>query len=139
MKTILLRLFFLLCAVPHAAGQAPRSPQPKPVEGELRVTTVAKGLEHPWALEFLPDGRMLVSERPGRLRVVDRNGRISEPLAGIPKVVARRQGGLLDIALSPSFAQDRLIYFSYAEEGEGGAGTAVARAVLSERRWKKSR
>ena len=99
MKTNLLRLFFLLCAVPHAAGQAPSSPQPKPVEGGLRVTTVAKGLEHPWAFEFLPDGRMLVSERPGRLRVIDRNGRVAEPLAGVPKVVARRQGGLLDIAL----------------------------------------
>lgn len=133
MKTNLLRLFFLLCAVPHAAGQAPSSPQPKPVEGELRVTTVAKGLEHPWALEFLSDGRMLVSERPGRLRVVDRNGRVSEPLGGVPKVVARRQGGLLDIALSPNFAQDRLVYISYAEEGEGGAGTAVARGVLAER------
>ena len=101
------------------------------------MTTVAKGLEHPWALEFLPDGRMLVSERPGRLRVIDRNGRVAEPLAGVPKVVARRQGGLLDIALSPNYPQDRLIYFSFAEEGEGGAGTAVARGVLAERALEK--
>jgi glucose/arabinose dehydrogenase len=137
MKTNLLPLLFLLCAVPPAAGQAPSSPQPKPVEGEFRATTVAKGLEHPWALEILPDGRMLVSERPGRLRVIDRNGRVAEPLAGVPKVVARRQGGLLDIARSPNFAQDRLIYFSFAEEGEGGAGTAVARAVLAERALEK--
>ena len=137
MKTKLLPLVFLLYAVPPAAGQAPSSPQPKPVEGELRATTVAKGLEHPWALEILPDGRMLVSERPGRLRVIDRNGRVAEPLAGVPTVVARGQGGLLDIARSPSFAQDRLIYFSFAEEGEGGAGTAVARAVLAERALEK--
>ena len=137
MKTILLRLFFLLCAVPHAAGQAPSSPQPKPVEGELRVTTVAKGLEHPWALEFLPDGRMLVSERPGRLRVSIVTGAFPSPWPACPKWSARRQGGLLDIALSPSFAQDRLIYFSFAEEGEGGAGTAVARAVLAERALEK--
>ncbi|MGZ8486288.1 MAG: PQQ-dependent sugar dehydrogenase [Candidatus Binatia bacterium] len=137
MKTNLLPLLFLLCAVPPAAGQAPSSPQPKPIEGALRATTVAKGLEHPWALEILPDGRMLVSERPGRLRVIDRNGRVAEPLAGVPTVVARRQGGLLDIARSPSFAQDRLIYFSFAEEGEGGTGTAVARAVLAERALEK--
>ncbi|MGZ9243861.1 MAG: PQQ-dependent sugar dehydrogenase, partial [Candidatus Binatia bacterium] len=137
MKTNLLPLFFLLCVVPPAAGQAPSSPQPKPIEGALRATTVAKGLEHPWALEILPDGRMLVSERPGRLRVIDRNGRVAEPLAGVPTVVARRQGGLLDIARSPSFAQDRLIYFSFAEEGEGGTGTAVARAVLAERALEK--
>ena len=137
MKTNLLPLIFLLCAVPPAAGQAPSSPQPKPVEGALRATTVAKGLEHPWALEILPDGRMLVSERPGRLRVIDRNGRVAEPLAGVPTVVARRQGGLLDIARSPGFAQDRLIYFSFAEEGEGGTGTAVARAVLAERALEK--
>ncbi len=137
MKTNLLPLVFLLCAVPPAAGQAPSSPQPKPIEGALRATTVAKGLEHPWALEILPDGRMLVSERPGRLRVIDRNGRVAEPLAGVPTVVARRQGGLLDIARSPGFAQDRLIYFSFAEEGEGGTGTAVARAVLAERALEK--
>ena len=137
MKTNLLPLVFLLCAVPPAAGQAPSSPQPKPIDGALRATTVAKGLEHPWALEILPDGRMLVSERPGRLRVIDRNGRVAEPLAGVPTVVARRQGGLLDIARSPGFAQDRLIYFSFAEEGEGGTGTAVARAVLAERALEK--
>ncbi len=137
MKTNLLFLLFLLVAVPQVFGQAPSSPQPKPVQGELRATIVAKGLEHPWALEFLPDGRMLVSERPGRLRLVDLNGRVSEPLGGVPKVAARGQGGLLDIARSPNFGQDRLIYFSFAEEGEGGAGTAVARAILAERALEK--
>jgi len=137
MKINLFFLLFSLLAVPHALGQAPSSPQPKPVEGTVRATIVAKGLEHPWALEFLPDGRMLVSERPGRLRVVDGKGRVSEPLGGVPKVFAQGQGGLLDVTRSPNFAQDRLIYFSFAEEGEGGAGTAVARAVLAERALEK--
>ena len=137
MKTSLFFLLFSLLAVPHTFGQAPSSPQPKPVEGMVRTTIVAKGLEHPWALEFLPDGRMLVSERPGRLRLVDGKGRVSEPLDGVPKVFAQGQGGLLDITRSPTFAQDRLIYFSFAEEGEGGAGTAVARAVLAERALEK--
>ncbi|MGH7835483.1 MAG: PQQ-dependent sugar dehydrogenase [Candidatus Binatia bacterium] len=116
-----------------AQAQAPRSPTPAPVNGAVRVETVAKGLEHPWGLEFLPDGRMVVTERPGRLRIVDRDGRVSEPLAGVPKVFARGQGGLLDVALSPNFATDRLVYLSYAEPGEGGAGTAVARGQLAER------
>jgi aldose sugar dehydrogenase len=76
------------CRSPAADGQAqaPRSPTPQPTEGVVRVETVARGLEHPWALEFLPDGRMLVTERPGRVRIVDRSGRISEPLAGVPQV-----------------------------------------------------
>ncbi|HEX6769197.1 MAG TPA: PQQ-dependent sugar dehydrogenase [Candidatus Binatia bacterium] len=131
MRMVLMAL--LLVAANSAGAQAPSSPQPKPVDGALRVTTIAKGLEHPWALEFLPDGRMIVTERPGRLRLVDRDGRLSEPMAGVPKVYARGQGGLLDVALSPTFAQDRLIYFSFAEPGDDGAGTAVARGRLGER------
>lgn len=130
---MILQLFVLLFAADIAWAQAPASPQPKPLEGQLRLSTVASGLEHPWALEFLPDGRMLVSERPGRLRIVERDGRVSEALGGVPKVSARGQGGLLDVALSPNFAQDRLVYISYAEAGDGGAGTAVARGRLGER------
>lgn len=110
--------------------QAPRSPTPEPVDGVVRVETVAQGLEHPWGLAFLPDGRMLVTERPGRLRSVEPDGRVSEPLAGVPEVFAQGQGGLLDVALSPGFAQDGLIYLSFSEPGEGGAGTAVARGRL---------
>jgi glucose/arabinose dehydrogenase len=126
----------LVSAVPMpAGGQAPRSPTPAPVSGVVRVETVARGLEHPWALAFLPDGRMLVTERPGRVRVVDRDGRVSEPLAGVPRVVARGQGGLLDVALDPRFADTRLVYLSYAEPGPGStAGTAVARGRLGEGR-----
>ena len=112
-------------------AQAPRSPTPAPVNGAFSVETVAKGLEHPWSLAFLPDGRMLVTERPGRLRLAA-DGKLSEPLVGVPRVYASGQGGLLDVALSPAFDKDRLIYLSFAEPGEGGAGTAVARGRLGD-------
>jgi glucose/arabinose dehydrogenase len=112
-------------------AQAPRSPTPVPVNGALRVETVARGLEHPWGLVFLPDGRLLVTERPGRLRSVDQDGRLSESFADVPPVQARGQGGLLDVALDPRFAENRLVYLAYAEPGEGRtAGTAVARGRL---------
>jgi aldose sugar dehydrogenase len=119
----------------ESQAQAPRSPTPTPLKGAVSAQTVARGLEHPWALAFLPDGRMLVTERPGRVRIVTGDGHISEPLAGVPRVLARGQGGLLDIALDPRFAENRLVYLSYAEPGDGGlAGTAVARARLAEGR-----
>lgn len=98
--------------------------------GSVQVSTVATGLEHPWGLAFLPDGRMLVTERPGRLRLVAADGTLSAPLSGVPEVWARGQGGLLDVALDPGFAGNGLVYLSYAEPGEGGAGTAVARGKL---------
>lgn len=98
--------------------------------GAVHVTTVAEGLAHPWALAFLPDGDMLVTERAGRLRHVSGDGVLSEPLAGVPAVDARGQGGLLDVALDPDFAANRLVYLSFAEAGDGGNGTAVARGVL---------
>jgi glucose/arabinose dehydrogenase len=133
----LMRLVLAAClaaAAPLAAqAQAPRSPTPAPVKGALMAATVAKGLEHPWGLALLPDGRMLVTERPGRLRRVASDGNLSEPLAGVPQVFARGQGGLLDVALSAQFTKDRLVYLSYAESGQGGAGTAVARGRLGER------
>ena len=98
--------------------------------GLIRVVQVAGGLEVPWSLAFLPDGRMLVTERPGRMRIVSAAGRLSRPLAGLPKVHATGQGGLLDVVLGPGFATDGLIYFSYAEPVSRGARTAVARARL---------
>ena len=122
-----------LLTSPALAQEAPRSPTPKPVKLAAKVTDVAVGLEHPWGVGLLPDGRFLVTERPGRLRVVNRDGRLSAPLTGVPEVYARGQGGLLDVALSPGFAQDRLVYLSFAERGSGGAGTAVARGRLGER------
>lgn len=104
-------------------------------QGTLQVTTLAKGLEHPWSLAFLPDRTgMLVTERPGHLRVVSVDGKISDPIDGVPKVWAKGQGGLLDVVLSPDFKQDRTVYLSYAEGGGAGdkAGTAVGRGQLSE-------
>lgn len=107
------------------------SPQPRSTAGVVTVETVATGLVNPWGLAFLPDGRMLVTERPGRLRIVAANGALSDPLGGVPQVAASGQGGLLDVALDPEFASNQLVYLSYAEAGEGGSGTAVARGRLA--------
>ncbi|MGE5261024.1 MAG: PQQ-dependent sugar dehydrogenase [Actinomycetota bacterium] len=98
--------------------------------GPIKVETIAHGLANPWGLAFLPDGRMLVTERPGRLRIVSKDGTISEPLKGVPEVFAEGQGGLLDVKLDPNFASNRLVYIAYSEPGDGGAGTAVARGKL---------
>lgn len=95
-----------------------------------KAVTVASGLEHPWGLAFLPDGSMLVTERPGRLRMVSPSGELGAPLAGLPRIEVGGQGGLLDVAPDPNFAINRLVYFSYSEPGEGGNSTAVARARL---------
>lgn len=100
--------------------------------GKIKVETLASGLEHPWGLAFMPDGRMLVTERTGRLRILTQDGALSEPLSGIPEVVAKGQGGLLDVALDPNFTENKLVYITYAEPGEGGAGTAVARGKLAD-------
>jgi glucose/arabinose dehydrogenase len=116
------------------SGPAPRSPTPASIAAPVRPVTVADGLDHPWGLAFLPDGRALVTERPGRLRLVDRDGTVSPPIEGVPAVEAQGQGGLLDVALDPQFAQNHLVYLAYAEAGAGGAGTAVARARLDGQR-----
>ena len=102
--------------------------------GTVTVTPVVQGLDHPWAVAFLPNNKgMLITERPGQLRVVSPEGKLSAPLSGVPQVWAKGQGGLLDVVLSPTFAKDRLVYLSYAEGGdEGKAGTAVGRARLSD-------
>lgn len=118
-------------AQPPRTGPAQASPQPRSIDGNVTVETVASGLEHPWGLAFLPDGRILLTERPGRLRIVDTSGRVSEPLAGVPQVHAVSQGGLLDVAIDPDFAQNQLVYLSFSEPGEGGvSGTSVARGRL---------
>jgi len=100
---------------------------------DLKPVTVARGLAQPWGLAFLPDGRMLVTERPGRMRIVSPDGRLGEPLQGLPAVDAKGQCGLLDVALDPRFADNRWVYWTYAEAGEGGNGVAVARGRLQER------
>jgi glucose/arabinose dehydrogenase len=97
---------------------------------QVEAETIASGLEHPWSLEFLPDGGAIVSERPGRLRLMDPEGSLSQPVDGVPEVVARGQGGLLDVALAPDFAQSGTIFFTFSEPGDGGQGTTLARARL---------
>ncbi|HEY9281937.1 MAG TPA: PQQ-dependent sugar dehydrogenase [Pyrinomonadaceae bacterium] len=115
------------------------------------VTVLAKGLERPWAVEPLPDGDLLVTEKPGRMRVVSAKGEVGQPIGGLlpvgaggvsaasgqgglPPITARGQGGLLDVALSPNFSRDRTIFWSFSEQREGGSGTSVARGVLTEDR-----
>jgi aldose sugar dehydrogenase len=100
--------------------------------GKIKVQTLADGLDHPWGMAFLPDGRLLVTERAGTLRIMSADGTLSEPLSGVPEVVAQGQGGLLDVAIDPKFAENKLVYLSFAEAGEGGAGTAVARGQLTD-------
>ncbi|HZT48731.1 MAG TPA: PQQ-dependent sugar dehydrogenase [Hyphomicrobiaceae bacterium] len=96
-----------------------------------KVETFARGLEHPWGLAFLPDGRLLVTERPGRLRIVGADGMLSPSLQGVPKVYASGQGGLLDVQVAPDFATSGTVFLSYAEPREGSKnGTSVARAKL---------
>jgi glucose/arabinose dehydrogenase len=112
--------------VPAFAGQTDAPERRLGVAFE--VITVAEGLETPWSVAFLPNGKMLVTERPGRLRVVSPDGSKSEPVAGLPDVDARGQGGLLDVALDPDFAANSMIYWSFAEpQPEGANNTAVAR------------
>jgi aldose sugar dehydrogenase len=98
-------------------------------EAAVQAETVASGLSNPWAIDFLPDGAAIVTERPGTMRVLV-DGVLSDPIEGVPEVWAQRQGGLLDVAVSPDFADSGLIFFTFSEPGEGGAGTALARAVL---------
>ena len=97
----------------------------------LKTETVVDGLSHPWALALLPDGAWLVTERPGRLRMVGADGTLSEPITGLPEIDAKGQGGLLDVMVGPDFASDRRLWISYAAPAEGGNQTAVATAKLS--------
>ena len=115
--------------VTPAGAEQTNAPAAKPAS--VRTETVAQGLEHPWGLAFLPDGRLLVTERPGRMRLVTKNGKLSAPIAGLPEIAVLGQGGLLDVALGPDFATSGAIYLSYAEPREAGKnGTSVARAKL---------
>jgi glucose/arabinose dehydrogenase len=138
---------------PNASGQGPAFVGQTRVCGvqsstAFEVTTVAKGLNRPWAVEPLPGGDFLITEKPGQMRIVTAKGEISEPLGGLlpvgqggvsdasgqgglPPITARGQGGLLDVALSPNFEKDRTIFWSFSEQRTGGSGTSVARGVLS--------
>ena len=130
----LLVLSAAACSSNAQQGAASASPQPDSREDVVRVETVATGLQNPWGLAILGDGRMIVTERPGRVRLVSKDGRVSPPLTGAPAVQAGGQGGMLDVALDPGFAQNRIIYLSFSEpatDGDG-SGTAVARARLND-------
>ncbi len=120
--------FLLLTAAARSPGVI------KTQKHDLRIIEIVAGLEHPWSLAFLPDGRMLVTERPGRLRLIEDGRLAAEPVAGLPPIEAHGQGGLLDVALHPHFADNRLIYFSYAGSGDGGISTEVARGKLVDNR-----
>jgi aldose sugar dehydrogenase len=121
---------FVLAAAPASAQERTITAQ----GGPLIVRTIARGLEHPWGIAFLPDGRMLVTERPGRLRVVNQRGELSPPLTGLPRIVAQQQGGMLDVALDPNFATNQLVYVSFSEPGDGGVSTAVLRGRFADTR-----
>jgi glucose/arabinose dehydrogenase len=124
---IVLAFFLMLSAGPIVLAETFDTEK-----GRVSVESVAQGLSHPWAIDFLPDGTMIVTERDGKMRLVSKAGGLGEPFSGLPDVDVGGQGGLLDVALHPNFARNRLIYWSYSEAGQGGNSTAVARARLSE-------
>lgn len=126
------RVFLLILAafLAACAGAADADETYESRHYTLRLVTVADGLEDPWSLAWLPDGRMLVTEREGRLRIVSADGKVSPPVDGLPEIADGGQGGLLDVIVDPNFETSRTIFFSFSEPGQGGKGTAVARAVL---------
>tara|TARA_B100001059_G_scaffold236827_1_gene291131 strand:+ start:41834 stop:42982 length:1149 start_codon:yes stop_codon:yes gene_type:complete len=131
MKTLLKIIYAstVLLAL-HSVSQA-QTLEIKTEKAILQVETVTDGLENPWGLAFLADGKMLVTERAGRLRYVSADGSLSEPITGLPDITVAGQGGLLDIILHPRFAENNQLFFSYNEPGQSGSSTAVARATLS--------
>lgn len=139
MKTPLTRATAILSAVTilsafFTTGARSESRSFRSSAEPIEVSTVASGLVHPWGLALLPDGRILVTERPGRFRIVSRDGDLSPPLKNVPGVWASGQGGLLDVVLDRSFADNKTLYFCFAERVDGGGRTAVARARLGEDR-----
>ena len=128
-STAVLAALLTVLAAPGAAEQT-QAPA-RTTKQQLRVETYARGLAYPWGLAFLPDGRLLLTERPGRMRLIGKDGRLSPSLRNVPTVQAIGQGGLLDVALGPDFTSSKLVYFSFSEPREGGgSATAVARATL---------
>jgi aldose sugar dehydrogenase len=119
-RSVIQGALLMLLAASSAAAQS-----------DPRAEIVARGLEHPWAVAFLPQGRFLVTERPGRMRVVGADGKLGAPLVGVPPVAAGGQGGLLDLVLDSDFARNRQLFFCFSEPGSGGNSTALARARLS--------
>src|SRR6476469_1133035 len=129
--TLTAALASMLAVSMPLAAQTTKAPPVKTGQA-IKVETFAKGLVHPWGMAFLPDGRLLVTERPGRLRIVGKDGRLSAPLRGVPKVYASGQGGLLDVQIGPDFATSGAVYLSYADPRDGSRnGTTVARGKLA--------
>jgi glucose/arabinose dehydrogenase len=119
--------WLLLClALPACHAQAPAASREETDSQGTRIATIASGLEHPWAVAPLPDGRFLVTERPGRMRYVSATGALSAPLGGVPPVWANGQAGLLDVALAPDFARSRRIWITWVAPADGGAGAVTA-------------
>jgi glucose/arabinose dehydrogenase len=130
LSVALLLIGTIACTAPSVAEQVVDTE-----EHRVRVVTVVEGLEHPWGLAFLPDGRMLVTERPGRLRIVRADGTLDpDPVAGVPEIAAVGQGGMLDVALHPDYERNGWVYFSYVAAGPEGIGTELARARLQDKR-----
>lgn len=135
-RSLVILLAGVVPALVPALAQAQNQVQSvKTGDVAISVLEIAGGLDAPWGLAFLPDGRMLVTELPGNLVIVAPDGTVSAPLEGTPTVFAQGQGGLMDVALHPAFAKNRMLYLSFAEPGEGGtAGTALGRGRLGEDR-----
>jgi glucose/arabinose dehydrogenase len=129
-------MFILLTALSSNAFFASAA-QAQRIQAEFDIRLIAGGLQFPWGMAFMPDGNLLVTERIGQLRIITPDGRISEPVKGVPAVFTQQQGGLLDVALDPEFSKNHLIYLSYAEPEGSKAGTAVAKAELKDGRLEK--
>ncbi|SFR75565.1 Glucose/arabinose dehydrogenase, beta-propeller fold [Marinobacter daqiaonensis] len=123
MAAVALTLLPLACAAQNRAPSA-----------DFELETVARGLEHPWAIAFLPDGHQLVTERAGRLRVIEDGELVEQPVSGVPELVVSGQGGLLDLQLHPDFKQNRVLFLSYAHRNGAGMTTRVARGEYRDRR-----
>lgn len=129
----------LAAALPASAQRPPIIPWEAPAEPGVTVEPWATGLENPWGLAFLPDGRALVTERPGRVRILAKNGRAGAPLAGAPTVAAVGQGGMLDVAIHPDFARNGLVYLTHSVGTDRANQTALTRAKLSGNMLSESR
>ena len=124
---------FLSCALAVGFAAAATAQTFRSDEESFRVVRIAEGLEQPWCVSFLPDGRMLVTEKPGRLRVIADQKLVAAPVEGMPRVTVHGQGGFFDAIPHPQFEKNQLVYLSYAARGEGGAGTELARGRLIRR------
>lgn len=128
-------LYLFICCFFISLSTFSQKPTIERDQGAIQVKTLAEDLEHPWAIAFLPDNRLLLTERPGRLRVMDTANTVSEPIQGVPEVFAKGQGGLQDVAIDPDFAQNNYVYLTYAEMGKDStATTAFGRGVLKNNR-----